>query len=110
MAAPGRKGAYVASKRDRQRKLERARTERRIARQAHKVRQRRQVQAIVGASVALVLVILGVIFIVKPFSGGGGAQASGCVWKPINPSTNPNVVGVGTPPTTGMPTTGSETM
>lgn len=100
----------MASKRDRQRKLERARTERRIARQAHKVRQRRQVQAIVGASAVLVLVILGVIFIVKPFSSSNNPQAGGCVWKPIDPASDPNVVDVGTPPTTGMPTTGSETM
>jgi peptidyl-prolyl cis-trans isomerase B (cyclophilin B) len=103
-------GAHVASKRDRQRKLERARTERRIARQAQKVRQRRQVQAIVGASVVLILVILGVIFILKPFSSGNKPQAGGCVWKPIDTATDPNVVDVGTPPTSGMPTTGSETM
>ncbi len=100
----------MASKRDRQRKLERARTERRIARQAQKVRQRRQVQAIVGASVALILVVLGVVFVLKPFSGGSQPQAGGCLWTPIDPSTNPNVVDVGTPPTSGQATTGTEAM
>jgi peptidyl-prolyl cis-trans isomerase B (cyclophilin B) len=100
----------VASKRDRQRKLERARTERRIARQAHQARKRRQVQAIVGASVVVVLIILGVIFIIKPFGGGNTPAAGGCLWTPIDPASNANVVDVGTPPTSGEPTTGTEPM
>jgi peptidyl-prolyl cis-trans isomerase B (cyclophilin B) len=100
----------VASKRDRQRKLERARTERRMARQAHKARQRRQVQAIVGGSVVLVLIVLGVIFILKPFGKSNSPQAGGCLWTPIDPASNSNVVNVGTPPTSGAPTTGTEPM
>lgn len=99
----------MASKRDRQRKLERARAERRVARQAYKVRRRRQVQATVGASFALVLVIFMVVFVVKPFSHST-PQAGGCVWNPINAATNPNVTDVGTPPTSGGPTTGFENM
>ncbi len=98
----------MASKRDRERKLERARTERRIARQAQKARQRRQVQAIVGAAVALVLIVLGVIFVLKPFSSNA-PEAGGCLWVPIDTS-NPSVKDVGTPPTSGEPTTGTETM
>jgi peptidyl-prolyl cis-trans isomerase B (cyclophilin B) len=100
----------VASKRDRQRKLERARTERRIARQAHQARKRRQVQAIVGASAVVVLIILGVIFIIKPFSGSSTPAAGGCLWAPVDPASNSNLVDVGTPPTSGEPTTGTEPM
>ena len=51
----------MASKTSRQRKLERARTERRVARRAEKLRRRRQIQAGVGVGVALVLIVLGTI-------------------------------------------------
>jgi peptidyl-prolyl cis-trans isomerase B (cyclophilin B) len=99
----------VASKRERQRRLERARTERRIARQAQKVRKRRQVQAIVGASLALILVVLGIVFVFKPFSSSPPADATGgCLWTPVAPGGS--VKDVGTPPTSADPIAGPENM
>ncbi len=61
----------MASSRDRQRALARAKLERQMARRAAEARRRRQIQAGIGAFVALVLVALGVFWLVKEYDFGG---------------------------------------
>lgn len=102
----------MASRSNRQRKLERARAERRIARQAERVRRKRQIQAGVGASIALVLIVLGVTWQLGGFDSkpaDNGAQGS-CTWTPKDPSANPDTVDTGTPPASGELRSGFETL
>ena len=56
----------MASSRDRQRKLARARLDRQMARRAARMRRRRQIQAGVGAAAALLLIVAGAVWL-----GGG---------------------------------------
>jgi peptidyl-prolyl cis-trans isomerase B (cyclophilin B) len=102
----------VASKRDRLRKLERAKAERRIARQAAAQRRKRQVQAGIGASLALVLIVVGTIWLLGGFDPEPRPTiASGdCTWKLLDPATDPAIVDTGHPPTTLERREGTETM
>jgi peptidyl-prolyl cis-trans isomerase B (cyclophilin B) len=59
----------VASSRDRQRALARAKLERQMARRAAAARRRRQIQAGVAAVVAVAVVIAGVVWLVSELSG-----------------------------------------
>jgi len=84
----------VASSRDRQRKLERARQERRLVRRAEKLRRRRQIQAGVGAVVALLVVVLGTVWLTGGFSGKKAQNASNvaagsCTWNTRAPTRRP---------------------
>jgi peptidyl-prolyl cis-trans isomerase B (cyclophilin B) len=102
----------VASRSNRQRKLERARAERRIARQAERARRKRQIQAGVGASIALVLIVLGVTWQLGGFDSKpaeNNAQGS-CTWTPKDPSANPDTIDTGSPPASGELRSGFETM
>jgi peptidyl-prolyl cis-trans isomerase B (cyclophilin B) len=58
----------VASKRDRARRLERARAERRMARLAETQRRRRRVQAAIGGSLALIVLTVGTIWLLGGFN------------------------------------------
>ena len=58
----------MASKSNRQRRLERARAERGIARRAEQVRRRRQIQAGIGAGLAVVLIVVGAMWALGGFS------------------------------------------
>jgi peptidyl-prolyl cis-trans isomerase B (cyclophilin B) len=104
----------VASKRNRQRQLERARAERRIARQAAQTRRKRQIQAGIGASVAVVLIIVGTVWLLGGFKSKPPVKetvARGtCSWNLKDAATDPNVVDVGHPPTTGERHSGTENM
>jgi peptidyl-prolyl cis-trans isomerase B (cyclophilin B) len=102
----------LASKSNRQRKLERARAERRIARQAEKQRRRRQIQAGIGAGVALVLIVLGTVYILGGFSPKPKETvASGtCTWNLLDPASDTTVVDTGHPPTTGELRSGFSTL
>ena len=102
----------MSSKRDRQRKLERARVERRIARQAASQRRKRQIQAGVGAAVALVLIVLGTTWLLGGFkSKPKETVASGtCTWNLLEPNEASNIFDTGHPPTTGERRDGTETM
>lgn len=93
----------MASKSNRQRQLERARAERRIARRAEQVRRRRQIQAGVGAAVALVLIVLGTIWALGGFTPKPPQTvASGsCTWTLEDPKTSADVIDTGHPPTDG---------
>jgi peptidyl-prolyl cis-trans isomerase B (cyclophilin B) len=107
----------VAS-RDRERRLARAKLERQKARRAARERARRQTTARVFAGLATIAVLAGVFFV----AGGPGwfkskkheaaAGTTTCLWAP-----NPNASGAsspadagGTPPTTQIPTIGTDTM
>jgi len=102
----------VASKRDRLRRLERARTERRIARQAAQQRKRRQIQAGVGASLAVVLIVVGTIWLLGGFKPKPKPTvASGtCTWNLLDPNPATGTQDTGHPPTTGEARSGTTTM
>jgi len=102
----------LASKSNRQRRLERARAERRIARRAEQVRRRRQIQAGVGAAIALVLIVVGTIWALGGFSPKPPQTvASGsCTWTLQDPKTNPSLVDTGHPPTDGELRSGFATL
>jgi peptidyl-prolyl cis-trans isomerase B (cyclophilin B) len=102
----------LASRTNRQRKLERARTERRVARRAEKLRRRRQIQAGVGVGVALVLIVLGTVYLLGGFSPAPRQTvATGtCTWTLLDTSTDDTLVDTGHPPTTGEARSGSSTL
>jgi len=102
----------VASSRSRQRKLARARYDRQMARRAAAARRRRQIQAAAGASLALVLIVVGTVWLLGGFSGEQkpAAAPDTCIWTPQNASANDKLRDVGTPPTKGIPTSGTADM
>jgi peptidyl-prolyl cis-trans isomerase B (cyclophilin B) len=102
----------LASKTNRQRKLERARAERRVARRAEKLRRQRQLQAGIGAGVALVLIVLGTIYLLGGFSPAPKETvATGtCTWTLLDPGTDDTLVDTGHPPTTGELRSGFSTL
>lgn len=103
----------MASSRDRQRKLARAKLDRQMARRAAATRRRRQIQAGVGAALALLLIVLGSAWALGGFDRekkSAAADAGPCAWTPQNGSANANLQDVGTPPTTGIPTSGTRSM
>jgi peptidyl-prolyl cis-trans isomerase B (cyclophilin B) len=102
----------VVSSRDRQRKLARAKVERQMARRAAKTRRRRQVTAAVSAGLVVVLAVLGTVWALGGFSSGPKKSdaASPCDWSPVDTAANPDLKDVGTPPTTGIQTSGTRTM
>jgi len=96
----------VASKSNRQRKLERARAERRLARRAEQQRRRRQLQAAIGGAVALIVIAVGTTWLLGGFSKKEEPVAlPSCTWTP---KTEAGVSDVGMPPTTGEFRQGAE--
>jgi peptidyl-prolyl cis-trans isomerase B (cyclophilin B) len=103
----------VASSRDRQRKLARAKLDRQMARRAGRTRRRRRILAGVGAAGALLLIVGGVAWIGGAFDSDSPTDTSAldtCAWTPQNPDTNKDLKDVGTPPTKGMATSGTQQM
>jgi peptidyl-prolyl cis-trans isomerase B (cyclophilin B) len=104
----------VASSRDRQRALARAKLDRQMARRAARERRRRRITAGVGAGVAVLLIVAGVAWLGGVFDSdepaADQAAADTCVWTPQNPANNPELKDVGTPPTKGIPTSGTRIM
>jgi peptidyl-prolyl cis-trans isomerase B (cyclophilin B) len=103
---------HVASKQDRQRKLERERAQRRIARQAHKTRRRRQIYAGVSVGLTVLLIALGVTWALGGFEPDPPSNViSGtCTWTLRDLTAEPQFTDVGHPPADGMRTEGTETM
>jgi peptidyl-prolyl cis-trans isomerase B (cyclophilin B) len=100
----------VASSKQRARKLARARYERQMVARAHRERRRRQVRAGIGATLILALIVVGSIWLLGGFSGDKSPAAQEqCTWTPRDPS-DANLTDVGTPPTTGIPTSGTRPM
>ncbi|WP_446219793.1 peptidylprolyl isomerase [Micromonospora sp. IBHARD004] len=102
----------MASSRDRQRKLARAKLDRQLARRASAAKRRRQIQAGVGAAVVLALIVVGSAWALGAFDAKPEKKAAEdvCVWTPQDASANANLKDVGTPATTGLPTSGTRAM
>ncbi|RZU48999.1 peptidyl-prolyl cis-trans isomerase B (cyclophilin B) [Krasilnikovia cinnamomea] len=105
----------MASSKDRQRKLARAKLDRQQARRASKLQRRRRIQAGVGAALGLLLIVGGVAWLGGAFDSDDtdapDASASDvCAWTPQSATTNTSLKEVGTPPTKGIPTSGPQTM
>jgi peptidyl-prolyl cis-trans isomerase B (cyclophilin B) len=103
----------VASSRDRQRKLARAKLDRQLARRAAATRRRRQIQAGVGAALILVLVVAGSAWALGAFDSDpkqNTAAADTCLWTPQDAAANTNLKDVGTPATKDLPTDGTRAM
>jgi peptidyl-prolyl cis-trans isomerase B (cyclophilin B) len=105
-------GALVASSRDRQRKLARAKLDRQMARRAATARRKRQVRAGIGTGLAVLLVVLGSVWLFGGFSGepDDTAAQEQCAWTPQNTTANANLKDVGTPATKDLPTKGTRVM
>jgi peptidyl-prolyl cis-trans isomerase B (cyclophilin B) len=100
----------VASSKQRERKLARARYERQMVNRARQQRRRRQIQAGIGASLILALIVAGVVWMLNDFRGDdSNTAAEQCAWTPRDPSDT-NLTNVGTPPTNGNPEAGSRPM
>ncbi|MBB4961626.1 peptidylprolyl isomerase [Micromonospora polyrhachis] len=101
----------MASSRDRQRKLARAKLDRQMARRAAAARRKRQIQAGIGAAVALALVVLGSVWALGGFDRESTPTAKEiCAWTPQDSSGNSNLKEVGKPATTGLPDAGTRPM
>ena len=104
----------MASSKERQRKLARAKLDRQMARRAAKERRRRRVLAGVGSGVAVLLIIAGIAWAGGAFDSDDtstdAADQDVCAWTPQSATSNTNLKNVGTPPTKGMPTSGTQTM
>ena len=84
-----------------------------MVRRAAKARRNRQIQAGIIAGAVVILVVLGSLWAGGVFSGhksNTNAQASDCLWTPADTAANTALKDVGTPPTSGLPTSGTETM
>ncbi|AVT31937.1 peptidylprolyl isomerase [Plantactinospora sp. BC1] len=103
----------MASSRDRQRKLARAKLDRQMARRAATARRKRQIRAGIGSALALLLIVLGSFWALGGFDrepADDTAAAETCAWSSQDAQANTNLKDVGTPPTRDLPTTGTRPM
>ncbi|MEU0552355.1 peptidylprolyl isomerase [Micromonospora sp. NPDC005979] len=103
----------MASSRDRQRKLARAKLDRQMARRAAATRRRRQIQAGVGAFLVLAVIVAGSAWALGAFDSDPKQNAAAedtCLWTPQDATANTNLKDVGTPETKGLPTDGTRPM
>ncbi|MFG1883040.1 peptidylprolyl isomerase [Micromonospora sp. NPDC049102] len=103
----------MASSRDRQRKLARAKLDRQMARRAAATRRRRQIQAGVGAFLVLAVIVAGSAWALGAFDSDpkqNTAAEDTCLWTPQDATANTNLKDVGTPETKGLPTDGTRAM
>ncbi|MDP9818662.1 peptidyl-prolyl cis-trans isomerase B (cyclophilin B) [Spirilliplanes yamanashiensis] len=87
--------------------------DRQQARRAARARRRRQLQAGIGAAVALLLVVLGAVWFTGGFDGDDPADTTAqdvCTWTPQDAASNDKLKDVGTPPTTGIAQAGTRPM
>jgi peptidyl-prolyl cis-trans isomerase B (cyclophilin B) len=92
--------------------MARAKFDRQVARRAEQARRKRQAQAGVGAGLAVLLIVLGSVWLLGGFDGNSKTTAAPpiCEWNPQNAQTNSKLKEVGTPPTKNLPTSGTATM
>ncbi|MGC9668557.1 peptidylprolyl isomerase [Planosporangium sp. 12N6] len=119
----------MTSNRDRQqRAAARAKLEREMTLRAEAAQRRRRLQAVIGAGVAAFLVVAVSVVLIVTLTGNdknknnaaapaASATSTNCAWKPkIDPSAAPDpelqktIKDVGTPPATGEPRSGTQTM
>jgi peptidyl-prolyl cis-trans isomerase B (cyclophilin B) len=103
----------VASSKDRQRKLARAKHDRQMARRAAKERRRRRLYAGLGVGVAVLLIVGGIAWVGGAFDSDDKQDTAAqdvCAWTPQSATTNTNLKEVGTPPVKDIPTLGTDTM
>ena len=103
----------MASSRDRQRKLARAKLDRQMARRAARERRRRRILAGVGSGVAVLLIVAGIAWIGGVFDSKPAKDSAAedvCAWTPQSTTSNSNLKDVGTPTTKNIPTSGTRTM
>ncbi|MDI6101424.1 peptidylprolyl isomerase [Actinoplanes sp. NEAU-A12] len=103
----------MASSRDRQRKLARAKYERQQARRADRERRRRRIYAGVGTTAAVLLVVAGGAWIGGAFDSDNPVDTAAidtCLWTPRGVAGNPALKEAGTPPTKDIPQSGVEAM
>jgi peptidyl-prolyl cis-trans isomerase B (cyclophilin B) len=84
-----------------------------MARRAGKVRRRRRIMAGTGAALAIVLIVGGIAWFGGAFdshSSSTDSTSALCTWTPQSATTNTDLKEVGTPPTSGFPTSGTEQM
>jgi peptidyl-prolyl cis-trans isomerase B (cyclophilin B) len=105
----------VASSKDRQRALARAKLDRQNARRAARERRRRRILAGVGAGVAVLVIVAGVAWLGGFFDGDDDqatdpAAQDVCAWTPQSAQSNTELKEVGTPPTKDIPQSGTRPM
>ncbi|BCJ55676.1 hypothetical protein Asp14428_71510 [Actinoplanes sp. NBRC 14428] len=104
----------MVSSKDRARKLAREKLDRQMARRAARQRRRRQIQAGLGAALALVVIVGGIAWLGGAFDSDDtttdAADADVCAWTTQNAESNKSLKDVGEPPTTGIPTEGTRPM
>jgi peptidyl-prolyl cis-trans isomerase B (cyclophilin B) len=101
----------VPSSKTRQRKLARAKMERQMARRAARARRNRQLQAGLAVGVVVLLATLGTIWALGGFSSKPKTAAAGaCEWNAADTTGSTSLKDVGTPPTSGTPHSGTETV
>jgi peptidyl-prolyl cis-trans isomerase B (cyclophilin B) len=88
--------------------MERARAERRMARLAEQQRRRRRIQAAIGGSVALVLIVLGTTWLLGGFDDSPEPiSLPDCTWTQREATEGVEVTGL---PPTSVPTSGVRTL
>ncbi len=100
----------MASSKDRERKLARAKIERQQARRAERARRQRALQARLGVGLALLLIFVGISWSQNwygLFEHKAPVDASGCTWSSVNSST---MTDTGNPPALKTKTTGTRDM
>ncbi|GIG59055.1 peptidyl-prolyl cis-trans isomerase (rotamase) [Longispora fulva] len=95
----------MASSRDRQRQLARAKLDRQTARRTARARRQRQIRAGVAGGIALLVIVVGALWMGGVFDKKPTPPAAigDCTWQP---NKAPGVKDVGTPATTGMAKSG----
>lgn len=104
----------MASSKDRQRALARAKLERQMARRAAAARRRRQIQAGIASVAALALVVAGAWWLIDKYGGSDKQEAADsgpCTYTELpQEERQPADKDVGRPSTDKMPTSGVQTM
>jgi peptidyl-prolyl cis-trans isomerase B (cyclophilin B) len=105
----GQEDHRVATSSTRQRKLARAKLDRQLAKRAERERRKRQIRAVAAGVTTLAVAVLGGMWIGGVFEKKPEPPpvANDCTWNPQNVSANQNLKEVGTPPATGVPSTGT---